>query len=166
MSVTSDTKIPSPESHIVWEIFFFPWSVLTWCDYQVEVNHTHSLVEVRTCTDLWNESFFTVSEMIHPFLPRECRNRAVLYQPWDVHNVWCGKQLETSETHPRLNYACIYLQQPMYSNWKFIAASRIKESLQCAPMQIFDEEHNVWFLDNGGAMLAVLHAVTPIRHLW
>uniref|UniRef100_A0A8C4HZL4 Sortilin related VPS10 domain containing receptor 3b n=1 Tax=Dicentrarchus labrax TaxID=13489 RepID=A0A8C4HZL4_DICLA len=32
--------------------------------------------------------------------------------------------------------------------------------------QIFDEEHNVWFLDNGGAMLAVLHAATPIRHLW
>lgn len=33
-------------------------------------------------------------------------------------------------------------------------------------MQIFDEEHNVWFLDNGGAMLAVLHATTPLRHLW
>uniref|UniRef100_A0A8C3AQQ8 Sortilin related VPS10 domain containing receptor 3b n=1 Tax=Cyclopterus lumpus TaxID=8103 RepID=A0A8C3AQQ8_CYCLU len=32
--------------------------------------------------------------------------------------------------------------------------------------QIFVEEHNVWFLDNGGALLAVLHAVTPIRHLW
>ncbi|XP_037535849.1 VPS10 domain-containing receptor SorCS3 [Nematolebias whitei] len=32
--------------------------------------------------------------------------------------------------------------------------------------QIFDEEHNVWFLDNGGALLAVLHAPTPIRHLW
>ncbi|KAM7408583.1 hypothetical protein PAMA_002346 [Pampus argenteus] len=33
-------------------------------------------------------------------------------------------------------------------------------------MQIFDEEHNIWFLDNGGALLAVLHAATPIRHLW
>ncbi|XP_077437651.1 VPS10 domain-containing receptor SorCS3 isoform X1 [Vanacampus margaritifer] len=32
--------------------------------------------------------------------------------------------------------------------------------------QIFDEEHNIWFLDNGGALLAVLHAPTPIRHLW
>uniref|UniRef100_A0A8C5HUH3 VPS10 domain-containing receptor SorCS3-like n=1 Tax=Gouania willdenowi TaxID=441366 RepID=A0A8C5HUH3_GOUWI len=32
--------------------------------------------------------------------------------------------------------------------------------------QIFDEEHNIWFLDNGGALLAVLHATTPIRHLW
>ncbi|TMS04925.1 VPS10 domain-containing receptor SorCS1, partial [Larimichthys crocea] len=32
--------------------------------------------------------------------------------------------------------------------------------------QIFDEEHNVWFLDNGGAMLAVLHAEAPIRNLW
>uniref|UniRef100_A0A3Q3MYC9 Sortilin related VPS10 domain containing receptor 3b n=1 Tax=Mastacembelus armatus TaxID=205130 RepID=A0A3Q3MYC9_9TELE len=32
--------------------------------------------------------------------------------------------------------------------------------------QIFDEEHNIWFLDNGGALLAVLHAATPIRHLW
>ncbi|XP_034008056.1 VPS10 domain-containing receptor SorCS3 [Trematomus bernacchii] len=32
--------------------------------------------------------------------------------------------------------------------------------------QIFDEEHNVWFLDNGGALLAVLHSPTPIRHLW
>ncbi|XP_071336489.1 VPS10 domain-containing receptor SorCS3 isoform X1 [Trachinotus anak] len=32
--------------------------------------------------------------------------------------------------------------------------------------QIFDEEHNIWFLDNGGALLAVLHAATQIRHLW
>ncbi|XP_019715789.1 VPS10 domain-containing receptor SorCS3-like [Hippocampus comes] len=32
--------------------------------------------------------------------------------------------------------------------------------------QIFDEEHNIWFLDNGGALLAVLRAPTPIRHLW
>ncbi|XP_034040761.1 VPS10 domain-containing receptor SorCS3 [Thalassophryne amazonica] len=32
--------------------------------------------------------------------------------------------------------------------------------------QIFDEEYNIWFLDNGGALLAVLHAATPIRHLW
>uniref|UniRef100_A0A665XCD1 Sortilin related VPS10 domain containing receptor 3b n=1 Tax=Echeneis naucrates TaxID=173247 RepID=A0A665XCD1_ECHNA len=32
--------------------------------------------------------------------------------------------------------------------------------------QIFDEEHNIWFLDNGGALLAVLHAASPIRHLW
>uniref|UniRef100_A0A3Q3JX12 PKD domain-containing protein n=1 Tax=Monopterus albus TaxID=43700 RepID=A0A3Q3JX12_MONAL len=31
--------------------------------------------------------------------------------------------------------------------------------------QIFDEEHNIWFLDNGGALLAVLHAAMPIRHL-
>lgn len=33
-------------------------------------------------------------------------------------------------------------------------------------VQIFDEEYNVWFLDNGGALLAVLHAATPIRHVW
>ncbi|KAM4729431.1 VPS10 domain-containing receptor SorCS3-like [Anableps anableps] len=32
--------------------------------------------------------------------------------------------------------------------------------------QIFDEEYNIWFLDNGGALLAVLHAALPIRHLW
>uniref|UniRef100_A0A8C6LND5 Sortilin related VPS10 domain containing receptor 3 n=1 Tax=Nothobranchius furzeri TaxID=105023 RepID=A0A8C6LND5_NOTFU len=32
--------------------------------------------------------------------------------------------------------------------------------------QIFDEEYNIWFLDNGGALLGVLHAATPIRHLW
>ncbi|KAM9364971.1 VPS10 domain-containing receptor SorCS3 [Pholidichthys leucotaenia] len=32
--------------------------------------------------------------------------------------------------------------------------------------QIFDEEYNIWFLDNGGALLAVLHAPAPIRHLW
>uniref|UniRef100_A0A8C6TQ09 Sortilin related VPS10 domain containing receptor 3b n=1 Tax=Neogobius melanostomus TaxID=47308 RepID=A0A8C6TQ09_9GOBI len=32
--------------------------------------------------------------------------------------------------------------------------------------QIFDEEHNIWFLDNGGALLAVLQAAQPIRHLW
>ncbi|XP_032409521.1 VPS10 domain-containing receptor SorCS3 isoform X1 [Xiphophorus hellerii] len=32
--------------------------------------------------------------------------------------------------------------------------------------QIFDEEYNIWFLDNGGALLAVLHAAMPIRQLW
>ncbi|XP_030235756.1 VPS10 domain-containing receptor SorCS3 isoform X2 [Gadus morhua] len=32
--------------------------------------------------------------------------------------------------------------------------------------QIFEEEHSVWFLDNGGALLAVLHSNTPLRHLW
>lgn len=32
--------------------------------------------------------------------------------------------------------------------------------------QIFDEEHNIWFLDNGGALLAVEHTAQPIRHLW
>ncbi|KAM4598997.1 VPS10 domain-containing receptor SorCS3-like isoform 3-T3 [Fundulus diaphanus] len=32
--------------------------------------------------------------------------------------------------------------------------------------QIFDEEYNIWFLDNGGALLAVLHATTPIRQIW
>ncbi|KAM6956470.1 VPS10 domain-containing receptor SorCS3 [Aplochiton taeniatus] len=32
--------------------------------------------------------------------------------------------------------------------------------------QIFEEEYNVWFLDNGGALMAVLQATTPLRHLW
>ncbi|KAG7254557.1 hypothetical protein CRUP_025969 [Coryphaenoides rupestris] len=32
--------------------------------------------------------------------------------------------------------------------------------------QIFEEEHSVWFLDNGGALLAVLHSTTPLQHLW
>ncbi|XP_014888347.1 VPS10 domain-containing receptor SorCS3 isoform X1 [Poecilia latipinna] len=32
--------------------------------------------------------------------------------------------------------------------------------------QIFDEEYNIWFLDNGGALLAVLRAAVRIRHLW
>ncbi|XP_048843157.1 VPS10 domain-containing receptor SorCS3 [Brienomyrus brachyistius] len=32
--------------------------------------------------------------------------------------------------------------------------------------QIFQEEHNVWFLDKGGALLAVKQATVPIRHLW
>ncbi|KAJ8360219.1 hypothetical protein SKAU_G00167440 [Synaphobranchus kaupii] len=32
--------------------------------------------------------------------------------------------------------------------------------------QIFEEEHNVWFLDKGGALLAVIQATVPVRHLW
>ncbi|XP_053730343.1 VPS10 domain-containing receptor SorCS3 [Synchiropus splendidus] len=32
--------------------------------------------------------------------------------------------------------------------------------------QIFNEEHNIWFLDNGGALLAVVRAPILIRHLW
>lgn len=31
-------------------------------------------------------------------------------------------------------------------------------------VQIFEEEHNVWFLDKGGALLAV--PSVPTRHLW
>jgi len=33
-------------------------------------------------------------------------------------------------------------------------------------MQIFEEEHNVWFLDKGGALIAVKQPTVPTRHLW
>ncbi|KAM6941368.1 VPS10 domain-containing receptor SorCS3 [Lycodopsis pacificus] len=32
--------------------------------------------------------------------------------------------------------------------------------------QIFEEEHNVWFLDKGGAIIAVKQPSVPTRHLW
>ncbi|XP_070339772.1 VPS10 domain-containing receptor SorCS3 isoform X2 [Equus asinus] len=32
--------------------------------------------------------------------------------------------------------------------------------------QIFDEEYNVWFLDWGGALVAMKHTPLPVRHLW
>uniref|UniRef100_F7ETM3 VPS10 domain-containing receptor SorCS3 n=2 Tax=Ornithorhynchus anatinus TaxID=9258 RepID=F7ETM3_ORNAN len=32
--------------------------------------------------------------------------------------------------------------------------------------QIFDEEYNVWFLDWGGALVAMKHTSMPVRHLW
>uniref|UniRef100_A0A8C9VMM7 Sortilin related VPS10 domain containing receptor 3b n=1 Tax=Scleropages formosus TaxID=113540 RepID=A0A8C9VMM7_SCLFO len=32
--------------------------------------------------------------------------------------------------------------------------------------QIFEEEHSIWFLDHGGALLAVAQAAGPIRHFW
>ncbi|KAG7267824.1 hypothetical protein CRUP_017368, partial [Coryphaenoides rupestris] len=32
--------------------------------------------------------------------------------------------------------------------------------------QIFDEEHNVWFLDKGGALVAVKQPSVPTKHLW
>ncbi|KAF7253641.1 VPS10 domain-containing receptor SorCS3 [Varanus komodoensis] len=32
--------------------------------------------------------------------------------------------------------------------------------------QIFEEEYNVWFLDWGGALVAMKHTSMPIRHLW
>ncbi|XP_049577475.1 VPS10 domain-containing receptor SorCS3 isoform X1 [Syngnathus scovelli] len=32
--------------------------------------------------------------------------------------------------------------------------------------QIFEEEHNVWFLDKGGALVAVKEPSVPTRHLW
>ncbi|XP_048046802.1 LOW QUALITY PROTEIN: VPS10 domain-containing receptor SorCS3 [Megalobrama amblycephala] len=32
--------------------------------------------------------------------------------------------------------------------------------------QIFEEEHSVWFLDHGGALLAVTQSAVPTRHLW
>ncbi|XP_076839029.1 VPS10 domain-containing receptor SorCS3 isoform X1 [Brachyhypopomus gauderio] len=31
---------------------------------------------------------------------------------------------------------------------------------------IFEEEHNIWFLDKGGALLAVAPPAAPVRHLW
>lgn len=33
-------------------------------------------------------------------------------------------------------------------------------------LQIFEEEHNVWFLDKGGALVAVKQPSVPTRHLW
>ncbi|GAA6105135.1 VPS10 domain-containing receptor SorCS3 [Tachysurus ichikawai] len=32
--------------------------------------------------------------------------------------------------------------------------------------QIFDEEHNVWFLDKAGALVAVKQPTVPTRHFW
>uniref|UniRef100_A0A7M4F1S9 VPS10 domain-containing receptor SorCS3 n=1 Tax=Crocodylus porosus TaxID=8502 RepID=A0A7M4F1S9_CROPO len=32
--------------------------------------------------------------------------------------------------------------------------------------QIFEEEYNVWYLDWGGALVAMKHTSMPIRHLW
>ncbi|KAI5090031.1 VPS10 domain-containing receptor SorCS3 [Silurus meridionalis] len=32
--------------------------------------------------------------------------------------------------------------------------------------QVFDEEHNVWFLDKAGALLAVKQPTVPTRHFW
>ncbi|XP_030060579.1 VPS10 domain-containing receptor SorCS3 [Microcaecilia unicolor] len=32
--------------------------------------------------------------------------------------------------------------------------------------QIFEEEYNVWYLDWGGALVAMKHTSLPIRHLW
>ncbi|CAG5895405.1 unnamed protein product [Menidia menidia] len=33
-------------------------------------------------------------------------------------------------------------------------------------VQIFEEEHNIWFLDRGGALVAVKQPSVPTRHLW
>lgn len=33
-------------------------------------------------------------------------------------------------------------------------------------LQIFEEEYNVWFLDWGGALVAMKHTSVPIRHMW
>lgn len=33
-------------------------------------------------------------------------------------------------------------------------------------LQIFEEEHNVWFLDKGGALVAVKQPSVPTRNLW
>uniref|UniRef100_A0A674AIR6 VPS10 domain-containing receptor SorCS3-like n=1 Tax=Salmo trutta TaxID=8032 RepID=A0A674AIR6_SALTR len=35
----------------------------------------------------------------------------------------------------------------------------------CVLFQIFEEEHNVWFLDKGGALVAVKQPTVPTRHL-
>uniref|UniRef100_A0AAY4DMR1 PKD domain-containing protein n=1 Tax=Denticeps clupeoides TaxID=299321 RepID=A0AAY4DMR1_9TELE len=32
--------------------------------------------------------------------------------------------------------------------------------------QIFEEEHRVWFLEEGGALVAIIQATVPISHLW
>lgn len=40
------------------------------------------------------------------------------------------------------------------------------KNLHFSIMQIFEEEHNVWFLDKGGALVAVKQPTVPTRHLW
>ena len=32
--------------------------------------------------------------------------------------------------------------------------------------QIFEEEHSVLYLDQGGVLVAMKHTSLPIRHLW
>lgn len=41
----------------------------------------------------------------------------------------------------------------------------VKE-LPFLPLQIFNEEYAVLYLDQGGALVAIRHTPLPIRHLW
>lgn len=41
-----------------------------------------------------------------------------------------------------------------------------ENNIRTIPFQIFEEEHNVWFLDKGGALVAVKQPSVPTRHLW
>ncbi|XP_030643264.1 VPS10 domain-containing receptor SorCS3 [Chanos chanos] len=63
-----------------------------------------------------------------------------------------GVIVATGNVGPELSYSNIgmYISSDAGNTWR----------------QIFEEEHNVWFLDHGGALLAVMQASVPIQHLW
>ncbi|XP_051561251.1 VPS10 domain-containing receptor SorCS3-like [Myxocyprinus asiaticus] len=48
------------------------------------------------------------------------------------------------------NNVAMYISSDAGNNWR----------------QIFEEEHNIWFLDKGGALVAVKQPTVPTRHLW
>ncbi|KAI4550821.1 hypothetical protein MJT46_018328 [Ovis ammon polii x Ovis aries] len=63
-----------------------------------------------------------------------------------------GLVVATGNIGPELSYAdiSVFISSDGGNTWR----------------QIFDEEYNVWFLDWGGALVAMKHTPLPVRHLW
>lgn len=76
----------------------------------------------------------------------------------DGGNSW--RQVCFAESRKARNILLLFLLLAFLFQW----SRAFMRCLFC--LQIFEEEYNVWFLDWGGALVALKQTSVPIRHLW
>ncbi|KAJ7402000.1 hypothetical protein BTVI_90369 [Pitangus sulphuratus] len=76
-----------------------------------------------------------------------------------------GLLVATGNIGSELSYtdAGVFISSDGGNSWRQWSGA-LMEYLIC--LQIFEEEYNVWFLDWGGALVAMKHTSVPIRHMW
>uniref|UniRef100_A0AAX7UP41 PKD domain-containing protein n=1 Tax=Astatotilapia calliptera TaxID=8154 RepID=A0AAX7UP41_ASTCA len=76
-----------------------------------------------------------------------------------------ASDLEGNDIHCILPFCSLHLQLQMSEN-PYLSGTISTKNSAPGMIVIFEEEHNIWFLDKGGALVAVKQPSVPTRHLW
>uniref|UniRef100_A0A9J8AC29 PKD domain-containing protein n=1 Tax=Cyprinus carpio carpio TaxID=630221 RepID=A0A9J8AC29_CYPCA len=135
---------------------------------------TLALENVRTSRGLGGNSMIDLYEVagIEGMLiaNRKVENQVKTYITYNKGRDWRLLQAPTTDLagnpiHCVLPFCSLHLQLQMSEN-PYLSGSISTKSSAPGVIVIFEEEHNVWFLDKGGALVAVKQPTVPTRHLW